>query len=69
MIFFGEIPCVYGYFKMSRFGNNITRKSLYDVLKQCSRTKIDQKFECLEEHVKNIKKFSHGHKRNSVKNF
>lgn len=35
---------------------NMTRKSLYEVLKQCSRKKIDEKFKFLEDHLKTMAK-------------
>lgn len=34
----------------------MTRKSLYEVLKQCSKKKLDDKFVFLEDHLKNITK-------------
>lgn len=36
----------------------MTRKSLYEVIKQCSDRRIDQKFEFLENHLKIITKCS-----------
>lgn len=50
----------------------MTRKSLYEVLKQCSDRKIDQKFEFLENRLKIITKCTEskqGILRSALKSF
>lgn len=65
----------YFYFSIPEYpmtSMEMTRKSLYEVIKQCSDKKINQKFEYLENHLKIITKCpknQQGSLRSALKSF